>query len=72
MQQLNPPGWNRPRGYSNGIAAEGRFVFVAGMVGWTGDEKFESNDFVISSGWRLKTLSLCWLKVVPGPNISAV
>ena len=46
MQQLNPPGWNRPKGYSNGIAAEGRFVFVAGMVGWTGDEKFESNDFV--------------------------
>lgn len=46
MQQLNPPGWNRPKGYSNGIAAEGRFVFVAGMVGWTGEEKFESDDFV--------------------------
>ena len=46
MQQLNPPGWNRPRGYSNGIAAEGRFVFVAGMVGWTAEETFESDDFV--------------------------
>ena len=46
MQQLNPPGWKRPKGYSNGIAAEGRFVFVAGMVGWTGEEKFESDDFV--------------------------
>jgi enamine deaminase RidA (YjgF/YER057c/UK114 family) len=46
MKQLNPRGWNRPKGYSNGIAAEGRFVFVAGMVGWNGQEKFESNDFV--------------------------
>ena len=46
MQSLNPPGWNRPKGYSNGIAAEGRFVFVAGMVGWTAEETFESDDFV--------------------------
>jgi enamine deaminase RidA (YjgF/YER057c/UK114 family) len=46
MQALNPPGWNRPKGYSNGIAAEGRFVFVAGMVGWTAEEQFESDDFV--------------------------
>jgi enamine deaminase RidA (YjgF/YER057c/UK114 family) len=46
MKQLNPPGWNRPKGYSNGIAAEGRFVFVAGMVGWNAQENFESNDFV--------------------------
>ena len=46
MKQLTPPGWNRPKGYSNGIAAEGRFVFVAGMVGWNGQEKFESKDFV--------------------------
>lgn len=46
MQSLNPPGWNRPKGYSNGIAAEGRFVFVAGMVGWTAEEKFDSDDFV--------------------------
>ena len=47
MKALNPPGWNRPKGYSNGIAAEGRFVFVAGMVGWTtAEEKFESDDFV--------------------------
>ena len=46
MKNLNPPGWKRPKGYSNGIAAEGRFVFVAGMVGWSAEEKFESEDFV--------------------------
>ena len=33
-QILQPPGWPRPRGYSNGIAASGRMVFVAGQVGW--------------------------------------
>ncbi len=46
MQILNPPGWKRPKGYSNGIAACGRFVFVAGMVGWNAEEKFETDDFV--------------------------
>ncbi len=34
MQILQPPGWARPRGYSNGVAARGRLVFVAGQVGW--------------------------------------
>ncbi|PPR09886.1 MAG: hypothetical protein CFH41_02269 [Alphaproteobacteria bacterium MarineAlpha11_Bin1] len=46
MQQLNPPGWKRAKGYSNGISAQGRFVFVAGMVGWNTEEKFETDDFV--------------------------
>lgn len=31
---LLPEGWPRPRGYANGIAAEGRMVFVAGQIGW--------------------------------------
>ena len=34
MRILQPPGWPRPRGYANGIAAEGRLVFVAGQIGW--------------------------------------
>ena len=45
MEFLQPPGWKRPKGYSNGIAARGRMVFTAGMVGWTGDEVFETDDF---------------------------
>lgn len=43
---LQPPGWPRPKGYANGIAAEGRFVFTAGVVGWNGNEVFEHQDFV--------------------------
>ncbi len=45
-QVLQPPGWKRPRGYANGVAAEGRLVFVAGQVGWTPDGVFASDDLV--------------------------
>ena len=31
---LQPPGWPRPRGYANGILAEGRTVFTGGLIGW--------------------------------------
>lgn len=40
---LLPPGWPRPRGYANGIAAEGRLVFTAGVVGWDAGENFVSD-----------------------------
>jgi enamine deaminase RidA (YjgF/YER057c/UK114 family) len=43
---LNPRGWTRPKGYSNGVAAEGRMVFVAGQVGWNEEQQFDSPDFV--------------------------
>lgn len=44
MDLLQPPGWTRPRGYSNGIAASGRQVFVSGMIGWDGQCQFHSDD----------------------------
>jgi enamine deaminase RidA (YjgF/YER057c/UK114 family) len=34
MRALLPPGWPRPSGFSNGISAEGRLVFTAGIIGW--------------------------------------
>jgi enamine deaminase RidA (YjgF/YER057c/UK114 family) len=43
---LQPEGWAKPVGYSNGIAAEGRHVFVAGQVGWNEHGEFETDDFV--------------------------
>ena len=45
MQILQPPGWARARGFSNGIAANGRLVFIAGQIGWTGEGKWEARDF---------------------------
>ncbi|MBL8699462.1 MAG: RidA family protein [Alphaproteobacteria bacterium] len=46
MKILQPPGWKKPRGYANGIATEGRLVFVSGMIGWDGEERFAGPDLV--------------------------
>ena len=46
MRILQPEGWAQPKGYSNGITAEGRLVFVAGIVGWNAREEFESDSIV--------------------------
>ena len=45
MDFLQPEGWARAKGYSNGIAATGRTVFVSGMIGWDGDGIFHTDDF---------------------------
>ena len=37
---LQPPGWPRPKGYANGVSAQGRLVFTAGQVGWDRQGKF--------------------------------
>jgi enamine deaminase RidA (YjgF/YER057c/UK114 family) len=46
MKVLQPPEWLPPRGYANGVAAEGVLVFVAGQIGWNERCEFESDDFV--------------------------
>ena len=43
MKSLLPPGWPRPKGYSNGMAANGRIIVTAGVVGWDASEHFVSN-----------------------------
>jgi len=46
MQVLQPPGWARPKGFSNGIAVRGgTTVYIAGQVGWTAEERFEQKSF---------------------------
>jgi enamine deaminase RidA (YjgF/YER057c/UK114 family) len=43
---LQPAGWARPKGYANGVAAEGKLVFVAGQIGWNRHNHFECADLV--------------------------
>ena len=43
MNSLLPPGWPRPKGYTNGISASGRMIFTAGVVGWNEQEFFPSH-----------------------------
>ena len=45
-RRYRPPGWKRPSGYSNATVGRGTMVFVAGQIGWNGQEQFESDDFV--------------------------
>jgi enamine deaminase RidA (YjgF/YER057c/UK114 family) len=46
FQFLQPKGWPQPKGYANGIAANGRLVFVAGQIGWNEKAQLVSADFV--------------------------
>jgi enamine deaminase RidA (YjgF/YER057c/UK114 family) len=42
IEILQPQGWPRPKGYSNGMMAQGRQIFVAGQIGWDGEGRFAS------------------------------
>jgi enamine deaminase RidA (YjgF/YER057c/UK114 family) len=53
---LQPPGWARPRGYANGIAATGRQVYVAGQIGWDAEQRFASDDFALQTRQALMNI----------------
>jgi enamine deaminase RidA (YjgF/YER057c/UK114 family) len=46
---LQPRGWRPGKGFSNGVVAEGRIVFLAGQVGWNAEQRFESGDFIVQA-----------------------
>ena len=39
LQILQPSGWPMPKGYANGVAAEGRIVVTGGVIGWDAQER---------------------------------
>lgn len=56
-QVIQPAGWPRPKGYANGVAARGRLVFVAGMVGWDAQGVFHSDDFAAQARQALENIA---------------
>jgi len=56
MEFLQPKGWKQPKGYANGVAAEGRMVFTGGMIGWNAEEAFESKDFAGQAEQTLRNI----------------
>lgn len=44
-QAVLPEGWARPKGYANGVIAQGKMLFIAGMIGWDADQRFHTDDF---------------------------
>lgn len=55
-RSIEPDGWKRPRGYSNGIAAEGEMIFVAGQIGWNEREEIVSADFAEQAAQALRNV----------------
>ena len=45
MKVILPEGWPRPRGYANGVVAQVRMLFIAGMIGWDAQGVFHTDDF---------------------------
>ena len=56
MEILQPADWAKPKGFSNGIAARGRQVFVAGQIGWDGQCHFVGDDFVSQAAQALRNI----------------
>jgi enamine deaminase RidA (YjgF/YER057c/UK114 family) len=56
MDILQPKNWTSPSGYSNGVAAEGRQVFVAGQVGWNAQQEIVSDDLVAQVEQALRNI----------------
>jgi enamine deaminase RidA (YjgF/YER057c/UK114 family) len=65
---LHPQGWRPALGYSNGVAASGRMVFVAGMVGWNAEQEFESDDFVEQAAQALRNIVTVLAEGGAGPE----
>jgi enamine deaminase RidA (YjgF/YER057c/UK114 family) len=56
-QAVLPPGWPRPKGYANGVIAEGRTLFIAGMIGWDAEGRFATDDFAGQARQALQNLA---------------
>ncbi|MBV9270902.1 MAG: RidA family protein [Candidatus Eremiobacteraeota bacterium] len=55
-EMIQPTGWQQPRGYTNGVAAQGKIVFVAGQIGWNESNEFVSDDFAAQAAQALRNV----------------
>jgi len=65
---IQPEGWERPRGYSNGIAALGEQLFIAGQIGWNEREQIVSTDFVEQTAQALRNIVAVLRAADSGPE----
>ena len=56
IEILQPKSWAAPKGYSNGMAASGRQVFIAGQIGWDEKAQLVSDDLVGQVAQGLKNI----------------
>ena len=65
---LHPKHWKPAKGYSNGVAAEGRLVFTGGIIGWNAEQVFETDDFVGQVEQALKSIVEILAEAGAGPE----
>jgi enamine deaminase RidA (YjgF/YER057c/UK114 family) len=65
---LQPDGWAKPVGYSNGMIARGRTIFTGGQIGWNAQCAFESDDLVDQIGQTLANILAILDKAGAGPE----
>lgn len=68
FQILLPDGWPQPRGYSNGVAAEGLQIFVAGQIGWDREGRFVSARLAAQVGQALQNIVSILAQANAGPQ----
>ncbi len=56
MKIVQPAGWPQPRGYSNGIAAFGEYICLAGQIGWNAEGRFTSDDLAHQAAQALRNV----------------
>ena len=56
MKILLPDGWTPPKGYSQGVIAEGKQIFVSGQIGWDETGTFQTDDFAEQTGQTLRNI----------------
>ncbi len=55
-QSINPSGWPRPNGYANGIVAEGRYLAIAGQIGWNERNELVATGFLDQARQALRNI----------------
>jgi enamine deaminase RidA (YjgF/YER057c/UK114 family) len=53
---LQPPGWAAPKGYSNGVSATGRQIYLAGQIGWNESQQLVSTRFAVQVRQALQNI----------------
>lgn len=54
---IQPDGWKQPKGYANGVLADGARLYIGGQIGWNEDQVFVAKDFVGQMEQALKNIA---------------
>jgi enamine deaminase RidA (YjgF/YER057c/UK114 family) len=65
---LQPAEWAKPKGYANGVVAQGKQIFLGGQIGWNEDQQFETDDLIGQAEQALKNIVRLLKEANAGPE----